>query len=103
MKSPLASLQKKQICKYGDFIAHINNNKLFHMKITKISKALLTLVFLFSFSGVFAQLPEDPDPDVDGPGDDLNPAPIGDYMAPMLILGIATAYVLLRKKNVQNV
>ena len=73
------------------------------MKSSTLSKALLSLVFFFSVSGVFAQLPEDPDPDVDGPGDDLNPAPIGDYMLPMLVLGVATAFVLLKKKAPANI
>ena len=73
------------------------------MKSSTLSKALLSLVFFFSVSGVFAQLPEDPDPDVDGPGDDLDPAPIGDYMLPMLVLGVATAFVLLKKKAPANI
>ena len=47
---------------------------------------------------MFAQLPEDPDPDPDGPSEPLDPAPIGDYLIPMFIVGIATAFILLKKK-----
>ena len=68
------------------------------MKINKVTKTLLILAFFFSVSGVFAQLPEDPDDDVDGPGDALDPAPISDYLIPMLVIGVATAFVLLKKK-----
>ena len=73
------------------------------MKSSTLTKALLTLVFFFSVSGVFAQFPEDPDPDPDDPSDPLDPAPIGDYMIPMLVLGVATAFVLLKKKAPANV
>ena len=68
------------------------------MKINKVTKTLLILAFFFSVSGVFAQLPEDPDPDLDAPGDPLNPAPINDYLFPMLVLGVSTAFILLKKK-----
>ena len=34
------------------------------MKLNEITKTLLTLAFFFSVSGVFAQLPEDPDPEL---------------------------------------
>lgn len=68
------------------------------MKLNNVTKAILTLVFFFSVSNTFAQLPEDPDDDVDGPGDALDPAPINDFLVPMLILGIATAFILLKKK-----
>jgi hypothetical protein len=57
----------------------------------------------FSLSAAFAQRPEDPDDTVDPIGAPLDPAPIGDYLIPMLVLGMATAFVLLRKKKVQNV
>ena len=68
------------------------------MKFKTITKAILTLVFFFTVSGVFAQFPEDPGDDVD-PGDaPLDPAPIADYILPMLVLGVATAFILLKKK-----
>ena len=57
------------------------------MKTNKITKIILTLVFFFAVSGMFAQLPVDPDPDpdpVDGP---VDPLPIGDYLLPMLVFG----------------
>ncbi len=64
-----------------------------------VTKTILTLLFFFTISGVFAQLPEDPDDDID-PGDaPLDPAPIGDYLIPMLVLGVATAFILLKKST----
>ncbi len=73
------------------------------MKLNKITKTLLTLVFFFSLSSAFAQLPEDPGDDVD-PGDaPLDPAPIGDYILPMLVVGVASAYILLKKKATAKV
>jgi hypothetical protein len=68
------------------------------MKLNNVTKAILTLVFFFAVSNTFAQLPEDPDEDVDAPGAPLDPAPISYYLVPMLILGVATAFVLLNKK-----
>jgi hypothetical protein len=68
------------------------------MKLNKVTKTLLTLVFFFTVSGVFAQLPEDPDDDVDPIDAPLDPAPISDYLIPMLVLGVATAFVLLKRK-----
>ena len=68
------------------------------MKTNKVTKIILTLVFFLSVSGMFAQLPVDPDPGedpVDGP---LDPLPIGAYLIPMFVLGIATAFILLKKK-----
>ena len=68
------------------------------MNLSKITKTILTLVFFFGMSTAFAQFPEDPGDEVD-PGDaPLDPAPIGDYILPMLVLGVATAYILLKKK-----
>ena len=68
------------------------------MKLNKVTKIIFTLVFFFGVSSAFAQFPEDPDDDIDNPGDDLDPAPIGDYIIPMLIMGVGTAFILLKKK-----
>ena len=68
------------------------------MKLNKVTKIIFTLVFFFGVSTAFAQFPEDPDPDPDGPSEPLDPAPIGDYLIPMFIVGIATAFILLKKK-----
>lgn len=68
------------------------------MRLSKVTKILLTMVFFFSMSSAFAQFPEDPDDNVD-PGDaPLDPAPISDYLIPMLVLGVATAFILIKKK-----
>jgi hypothetical protein len=69
------------------------------MKLNKVIKTMLTFVLFLMVSNAFSQAPTDPDEDLDDEGADLNPAPIGDYILPMLVLGIATAYVLLRKKT----
>ena len=68
-----------------------------------IIKTFFTLALFFSFASGFAQEPVDPDPTLDNPGDPLNPTPIGDYMIPMFILGMATAFVLMRKKTTTKV
>lgn len=69
------------------------------MRLSKVTKVVLTMVFFFSVSGAFAQFPEDPGDDID-PGDaPLDPAPINDYLIPMLVLGAATAFVLIKKKR----
>ncbi|WP_432671674.1 hypothetical protein [Flavobacterium sp. SM2513] len=68
------------------------------MKLSKLTKAILTLVFFFAVTGVSAQFPEDPDPVVDPEEAPLDPAPISDYLLPMLVVGVATAFVLLKKK-----
>ncbi len=73
------------------------------MNLSKITKTILTLVVFFGMSTAFAQFPEDPDPDVDGPEEPLDPAPISDYLIPMLILGVGTAFVLLNKKATAKV
>jgi len=67
------------------------------MKFRKEIKTILLLVFFFAAANGFAQGPEDVDEGTAGDGS-LNPAPIGDYVLPMLLLGIGTAYVLLKKK-----
>jgi hypothetical protein len=68
------------------------------MKLNKVTKIIFTLVFVFGVSSAFAQFPEDPDPDPDDPSEPLDPAPIGDYLIPMFIVGVATAFILLKKK-----
>lgn len=68
------------------------------MKLNKMIKIVLTLVFFFSLSSAFAQVPEDPEQDPDPGNAPLDPAPIGDYLLPMLVLGVATAFILLKKK-----
>ena len=76
------------------------------MKLNNVIKTILTLVLFMFVTGAFAQPGEVPDPG--GSGDDGNPplnpgAPISDYILPMLVVGIATAYVLLRKKSATHV
>jgi hypothetical protein len=69
------------------------------MKLSTVTKIVLMVVFFFSMSSAFAQLPEDPDDasdPVDGP---LDPAPINDYLIPMFVLGAATAFILIKKKT----
>ena len=68
------------------------------MKFNNLSKTILTLVFFFTVSGVFAQLPEEPGEDPDDNDAPLDPAPISDYLIPMLMVGVATAFILLKKK-----
>ena len=69
------------------------------MKLNKVTKIIFTLVFFFGVSTAFAQFPpEDPDDEIDNPGEPLDPAPIADYLIPMLIIGVATAFILLKKK-----
>lgn len=61
-------------------------------------KTILTLVCFLAITTAFAQPAEVPGGG-DNPGDPMEPvAPIGDYVLTMLVLGVATAYVLLRKK-----
>ncbi len=75
------------------------------MKLNKMIKTILTLVLFLAVSTSFAQPSGEPDPD--GLGDSgnppLDPAPIGDYLIPMLVLGVATAFVVLRKKTATQV
>ncbi|WP_432671657.1 hypothetical protein [Flavobacterium sp. SM2513] len=69
------------------------------MTINKLTKIALTVVLLFGMNSVFAQFPEDPDPDTDPEDGALDPAPISDYLIPMLVIGVATAFILLKKKE----
>lgn len=74
------------------------------MKSKKRIKNLLYVVFFLTMSmPVFAQTGEDPDDEMDLEDAELNPAPIGDYIIPMLVLGVATAFILLRKRTAQKV
>ncbi len=68
------------------------------MRLSKVTKLILTMVFFFSMSSAFAQFPEDPDDNVDLEDADLDPAPINDYLIPMLVLGVAVAFILIKKK-----
>ena len=70
------------------------------MKINKLTKIVLTVVFFCGINGAFAQFPEDPDDDLDPNDAPLNPAPISDYLIPMLVIGVATAFILIKKKEV---
>lgn len=72
------------------------------MNKSKFLKTIMTLVLLVAVTTMFAQ-PAEPGGDLDPEDGPLNPAPINDYLLPMLVVGVATAYVLLRKKSVQNV
>lgn len=69
------------------------------MKLNRFFKSLLLFAFFLVSFGAMAQAPVEPDPDLDDPSDPLNPAPIANYILPMLVVGIVTAYVLLRKKT----
>jgi hypothetical protein len=69
------------------------------IKINKIVKIILPFVFLFVVSIASAQVDEGLE-DLDGAP--LQPLPIKDYVIPMLLLGITTAFVLLRKKAVHK-
>lgn len=69
------------------------------MKLNNISSSILILVFAFSISSTAAQSPEEPDGVEDSADADLNPAPISDYLIPMLVLGIVTAFILLNRKE----
>lgn len=74
------------------------------MNKNKFIKTILTFVLVLAVSSMFAQgSPTEPGDDTDDPEAPLNPAPISDYLLPMLVLGVATAYVLLRKKTTQQV
>jgi hypothetical protein len=66
------------------------------MNYRKIIKTMLPFVFFFVVSFAYAQA--DPNEDPDDQNAPLDAAPIGDYIVPMLLLGIATAFVLLKKR-----
>ena len=72
------------------------------MKQNKIFKLAILVLFFVATLSVHAQ-PSDPELDPDDEGADLNPAPISDYLLPMLIIGVATAFILLRTKTRQEV
>jgi hypothetical protein len=55
-------------------------------------KTLVIIFLLFSNSLIFAQVPLNP-------GQDPGAAPISDYIMPMLLLGIALSYYLLKRKE----
>ena len=67
------------------------------MKLTKLTKPFLMLAFFFVVSGVCAQ-PTDPEQDPDDENAPLDPAPISDYLIPMLVVGVATAFVLIKRQ-----
>lgn len=71
----------------------------------KVMKTVLTFVLLFAVSISYAETPVNPNEENDPAGDEnLNPAaPISDYLLPMLIIGVATAFILLRTKTRQEV
>lgn len=68
------------------------------MKSSNITKTILALAFFFFVGTIYAD-PIDPDEDPDEEEAPLNPAPIGDYIIPMFVVGVVTAFVLLRKKD----
>lgn len=70
------------------------------MKLSKLTKPFLMLAFFFAVSGVCAQ-PTEPgggNPDEDDENAPLDPAPISDYLIPMLVVGVATAFVLIKRQ-----
>jgi hypothetical protein len=74
------------------------------MKLKSTLNVLYILALFFCINSTFAN-PGEGDPTTDPGGAPLNPAdqaPIDDYLVPMLIMGTITAFVLLRKKKVQN-
>lgn len=68
------------------------------MKLNSVTKTVLVMVFFLSSISAFAQLPGDPDDNVDPVDAPLEPAPISHYLIPMLVLGAATAFILIKKK-----
>ncbi|MDD3004015.1 hypothetical protein [Flavobacterium sp.] len=68
------------------------------MKLSKLTKPFLMLAFFFVVSSVSAQFPEEPGEDPDDSEAPLDPAPISDYLIPMLLVGVATAFVLLKRQ-----
>lgn len=69
------------------------------MTINRLTKIALTVLFFFGINSASAQFPEDPDPNPDPENEPLNPAPISDYLIPMLVIGVATAFILLKKNE----
>lgn len=68
------------------------------MNFNKLSTTIVALMFCLGVTTAFAQ-PEQPDDALDAENADLNPAPIGDYVLPMLLIGVVTAYILVRRKQ----
>ena len=65
-------------------------------------KYLTLLAVLFISALSFAQGPEEADEEVDTEEELLDPAaPIGDYIIPMLLIGVFVAYRFLKQENVQ--
>lgn len=68
---------------------------------TKTHKKFLYMIVFFllcsfpAMAGDFDEADETEDLD----NDLLNPTPIDDYIIPMLVLGVATAFYLVRKKE----
>lgn len=77
------------------------------MKSKKLIQTIVPLVFflLVSMHSFAIQSGEQEPDDEDFEESELNPplASVGDYVMPMLVLGIATAFILLRKQNFKNV
>jgi len=70
------------------------------MKISSTLKVLYILALFFCINTTFA-FPSETDPTTDPGSAPLNPAPIDDYLVPMLIMGAVTAFVLLRRKSIK--
>lgn len=69
------------------------------MRLNIVTKLILTLVFFLSMSSAFAQFPENPNENPDSEDAELDPAPINEYLIPMLVLGVAVAFILIKKKG----
>lgn len=72
------------------------------MKLNRKIKTVLTLVLFLAVSTVFAQVPTEGDESEEPLGSPLDPTPISDYLLPMLVIGVATAFILLKKKTTQH-
>ena len=68
------------------------------MKSNNVIKTILLFSLFFSVGSISAQ-PGDPDEDPDAENALVDPAPIGDYVIPMMVLGVVTAFVLFKKKD----
>lgn len=69
------------------------------MKNVLQKKAILSIVLMMFFTvPVMAQFGETPE-DEDEEDTPLDPAPIDDYIVPLLLVGVVTGYYLLRKKK----